>query len=259
LVAVLSEGVASAQVPAALVGSTAKAAAGQLAAASPAAVALMKEMFVNKLKIAAGAVVVVVALGAAGLAYQVGDLSGAAQAAPPAKPANELEELRKENELLKLNLQVVLEKLRAQETELADLRGRQQGPGKGMMGMPGGGGLPGPMKPGAGAPMGGTPGGGAPGVGPGGTAPRGGAPSDGGPGPGSGGTTLTPGGAPSAGAPGGANPFGGEEPSTGGAPDPVQEAESAIKALREAKDKDGQRRATEALEKAMKQLRQQLK
>ena len=40
----------------------------------------------------------------------------------PVKPLNELDALRKENELLKLNLQVVLEKVRAQETELHAVR-----------------------------------------------------------------------------------------------------------------------------------------
>jgi hypothetical protein len=48
----------------------------------------------------------------------------AVQAAPEGKPASELEALRKENELLKLNLQVVLEKVRAQEAELKSLRGQ---------------------------------------------------------------------------------------------------------------------------------------
>jgi hypothetical protein len=43
----------------------------------------------------------------------------------PAAPraASELEKLRRENELLKLNLEVVLEKVRAQEAELRTLRG----------------------------------------------------------------------------------------------------------------------------------------
>jgi hypothetical protein len=41
--------------------------------------------------------------------------------------------------------------------------------------------------------------------------------------------------------------------------DPVQEAESALKALREAKDQEGRRRATEALEKALEKLKQQTK
>src|SRR6185295_9024154 len=54
--------------------------------------------------------------------YVAGDRSGAAQAAPPDKPKNELEALRRENELLKLNLEVVLEKVRAQEAELQSVR-----------------------------------------------------------------------------------------------------------------------------------------
>jgi hypothetical protein len=41
--------------------------------------------------------------------------------------------------------------------------------------------------------------------------------------------------------------------------DAVKEAETAIKQLREAKDKDSQRRAADALEKAMKKLREQLR
>src|SRR5262249_30049449 len=39
------------------------------------------------------------------------------------RPLTELEALRKENELLKLNLEVVLEKVRTQEAELRALRG----------------------------------------------------------------------------------------------------------------------------------------
>jgi hypothetical protein len=42
-------------------------------------------------------------------------------------------------------------------------------------------------------------------------------------------------------------------------PDAAKEAESALKALREAPDKEGQRRAAEALDKALKKLREQLK
>jgi hypothetical protein len=113
-------------VPAALVVSTVKVASGQGVAAA-AATALSKEvlntMFLAKLKLAFGAVMVVVALGAGGVAYQVGG-PRRAQAAPEAKPVSELEALRKENELLKLNLQVVLEKVRAQEAELRAVKGR---------------------------------------------------------------------------------------------------------------------------------------
>jgi RNA polymerase sigma factor (sigma-70 family) len=118
---------ASAAVPAALVTCTAKAAAlvaaGQLAAgATPAAVLMqgvMKAMLLKKLRLAVGVAMVLAALGGVGAAYRAADL---ARAAEPNKPRDELEALRKENELLKLNLQVVLEKVRAQETEIAGLR-----------------------------------------------------------------------------------------------------------------------------------------
>ena len=123
---------ASVAVPSPLLVSTVKLASGQAVAAT-AAVALSKEvlktMFLAKLKLAFGAVMVVAALGAGGVAYQV---SGprAAQAAPEGKPASELEALRKENELLKLNLQVVLEKVRAQEAELRSVKARAGALGK---------------------------------------------------------------------------------------------------------------------------------
>jgi hypothetical protein len=101
-------------------------AAGQMAAASGPAVVLMKgvmrAMLMKKLRLAAGTVVVLAALGMVGFAHQAAGLMGAAQAAPPEKPVNELEALRKENELLKLNLQIVLEKVRTQEGELQTAR-----------------------------------------------------------------------------------------------------------------------------------------
>jgi hypothetical protein len=108
-------------------------AAGQLAAAPVPAVVLMKgvlqAMFVTRLKRMVGAVLVVLAIGLGGVTLRGGAAPGAAQAAPPEKqegnkPASELEALRKENELLKLNLQVVLEKVRAQEDELRTLKGK---------------------------------------------------------------------------------------------------------------------------------------
>jgi RNA polymerase sigma factor (sigma-70 family) len=130
LAVAMSQGSASAQVSAALVSCTAKAAAlvaaGQVAAVSGPAVVLMKgvmkAMLLKKLRLAVGALMVLVALGAVGLAYQAEGAPGVARAAPPDKPQNELEALRKENELLKLNLQVVLEKVRAQEAELQTTR-----------------------------------------------------------------------------------------------------------------------------------------
>jgi hypothetical protein len=70
-------------------------------------------------------VAVLAGLGAGGLVYQAGVGPATARAgAPAAKPASELEALRKENELLKLNLQVVLEKVRAQEAEIRTLKGQ---------------------------------------------------------------------------------------------------------------------------------------
>ena len=75
-------------------------------------------MLLAKLKLVVGAVMVVMALGASGLVYRA-----AGQSAPgPKRPLSELEALRRENELLKLNLEVVLEKVRAQEAELRALR-----------------------------------------------------------------------------------------------------------------------------------------
>ncbi len=308
LAVALSPGAASAQVSVPLVSSTAKGAAlvaaGQVAAVSASAVVLMqgviKAMLLSKLRLVAGAVLVVLALGMVGLAYQAGDDAGMARAAPPDRPRNELEALRRENELLKLNLEVVLEKVRAQEAELRDLRGRQGGAA----------GAGGPMGMGMGMPGMGAPGGGGPSMGPGGPAgmmaPGGAAPGAGGgmaP-PGAGGkmggaaTGGAPGMAPTgpggampgmSGAPGGRGaamgggrpggpgaPAGGTGPAggaglpgsgvrppglgTGAAPmentDPVEEAEAALKELREARDAEGQRRATDALEKALNKLKQ---
>ncbi len=230
LAALLAQASASAQLPAALVSGTAKAAAlvaaGQVGAVSTTAALLMKgvmkAMLLKKLRLAAGAVLVVLALGAVGLGYQVGGLSGAAQAAPPDKPANELEALRKENELLKLNLQVVLEKVRAQETEIQGLRKEVAArnvpllplwSGKAAFGDYDGDGLVDLL------------------VANGRTYRL---QADG--------TVMD------------VSPVRRNEVS--GA---AKEAESALKALREAKDKEGQRRAAEALDRAMKKLKEQLK
>jgi hypothetical protein len=87
----------------------------------------LKTMFLAKLKLAVGTFVIVAALGASSLAYRA---AGQAQAPTPekraaGKPLTEVEALRRENELLKLNLEVVLEKVRAQEAELRALKGRK--------------------------------------------------------------------------------------------------------------------------------------
>jgi RNA polymerase sigma factor (sigma-70 family) len=127
--AALAGGAASAAVPPALIASTIKVAllvaAGLHVGAAAPAVALMKgvmrAMFLAKLKVAAA--VMVLALGAGGVAYQAGRPTAAQADTPAAKPPGELEALRKENELLKLNLQVVLEKLRAVDAELRAVKG----------------------------------------------------------------------------------------------------------------------------------------
>ncbi len=136
LAAALSASAASAQVPAALVSSTTNAAvlvaAGELAAISASSSILMKgvlkSMFATKLKLIVGAVMIVAALGASSLVYRAsGQPAAPAEKQSDGKPKSELERLRHENELLKLNLQVVLEKVHAQEAELRALRERNKG------------------------------------------------------------------------------------------------------------------------------------
>ncbi len=121
LAVALSEGVASAHVPMSLVWSTAKTATLVAEVSTPVALlakGVMKAMFMAKLKTVVTTIVLVTALGVSGLACY----TTVGQAAPPNNAPNELEELRKENELLKLNLRVTLEKIKAQEGELAALK-----------------------------------------------------------------------------------------------------------------------------------------
>ncbi len=129
--AILGECAVTAQVPATLLSSTVQAAAlvaaGELSALSASSALLMKgvlkSMFLSKLKMMVGAVVVAVALGTSGLVYQaVGQTAGPNEKRSDGKSQGELERLRRENELLKLNLEVVLEKVRAQEAELRTLK-----------------------------------------------------------------------------------------------------------------------------------------
>jgi RNA polymerase sigma factor (sigma-70 family) len=130
LAASLAQSSATAKVPASLIWSTARAAtfvaAGQFVGVSVPAVTLMKgamkTMFLAKLKAVIGTGIVAVVLGVGGLIYNAELAPGGAQAADEAKPKSELEKLRKENELLKMNLQVTLEKIIAQEDELKKLR-----------------------------------------------------------------------------------------------------------------------------------------
>jgi len=121
---------AGAAVPASLTVSTVRAAllvaAGHWAEVSTPAALLMhgviKAMFLKKLKIVLAFVLAAVALGATSLTYRAAEPTAPAAA----KPASELEALRKENELLRLNILVVLEKVRAQEAELVALKGKAQ-------------------------------------------------------------------------------------------------------------------------------------
>jgi RNA polymerase sigma factor (sigma-70 family) len=120
---------ASAAVPAALASSTVRAAtlvaAGQAAAVATPAAALMNEvlktMLLTKLKVMAATLMVLVLLGAGGLVYQAAG-QAPVQGREAGKPRTELESLRHEIELLRFNLEVVLEKCRAQENELHALR-----------------------------------------------------------------------------------------------------------------------------------------
>jgi RNA polymerase sigma factor (sigma-70 family) len=129
LAVTLSEGMASA-VPASLVSVTVKVAvlvsAGEFSAVSTSVGVLMKgafqAMLLTKLKLAVGAVMVVMALGASGLVYRASGQSGPAGKGGAGRPATELDVLKQEVELLKLKLEVVQEKLRAQELELRALR-----------------------------------------------------------------------------------------------------------------------------------------
>jgi RNA polymerase sigma factor (sigma-70 family) len=124
-------GLSESTVSAALVSSTVRGAtllmAGEAAVATP-AVALMKgalqTMFLQKLKVVAATAVVVLTLGVGGLAYRAGGQTAPAEKPRTGKPLTELEALRRENQLLKLNLEVVLEKVAALETEVQDLRGK---------------------------------------------------------------------------------------------------------------------------------------
>jgi RNA polymerase sigma factor (sigma-70 family) len=133
LAATLSPAAASAGVSSMLMTTTIRAAmlvaAGESAAVTTPAAILMKgvlkAMFLQKLKIVTAAVMTTIALGAGGMVYQAGVSPVKAQAqVVQAKAQSELEALRKENELLKLNLQVVLEKVRAQEEQLRAFKGK---------------------------------------------------------------------------------------------------------------------------------------
>jgi RNA polymerase sigma factor (sigma-70 family) len=127
LATALTECTAPAHIPASLLSSTTKVALGQAALSNSVEILVkgaLKAMLLTKLKVAVGAVMVMVALGASGLAYRASGQASPQLTQPKhdSKPRSELETLRRENELLKLNLEIVLEKVRAQEAELRVLK-----------------------------------------------------------------------------------------------------------------------------------------
>jgi RNA polymerase sigma factor (sigma-70 family) len=122
LAASFSGGAATAAAPSALTSATVRAAAlaaaGNLATAPAGAAALAKgmlrAMWMPKLKAAAVILALAATVGVGGFFYRGAD-APAVKAADAPTPAPDVDALRKENELLKLNLQAVLEKLRAEE------------------------------------------------------------------------------------------------------------------------------------------------
>jgi RNA polymerase sigma factor (sigma-70 family) len=209
LAVALSAETASAGVPAALLRGTVRAAAGQLTAASAPAVLLMKgvmqAMLIRKVKFVVLAVLVTAALGAVGLAFRPGDEARAqdtAAAAPrgDGKPLSELEALRRENRRLRKNIEILLDRISAQDATLkaqAQEVGAQRKFLSGALGVI---------------------------------------------------------------VPDSANGARAEVPIKVQLPtsdDPTREVESALKALREARDPEARRRAAQALERATQRIRQQ--
>jgi RNA polymerase sigma factor (sigma-70 family) len=135
LAVAISSASAAAGLPPSLIGVTAKAAhlaaAGHLVGISTSVLALMKGamkiMLIAKLKATIATLMVLAAVGAGSLIVFGGN--GHAQA-PASKTPTELELLRKENELLKLNLRVTLEKIQNLESTVAALKDGTKG-GKG--------------------------------------------------------------------------------------------------------------------------------
>jgi RNA polymerase sigma factor (sigma-70 family) len=111
-------------VPPGLAGSTIRIAVGRTVSSSGVSTlvkGVLMTMFLKKFKATVVIVLAAVFLGAGGTVFR-GAGATEARAADGAKPRSELEALRHENELLRLNLNVVLEKVHAQEAELQQMR-----------------------------------------------------------------------------------------------------------------------------------------
>jgi RNA polymerase sigma factor (sigma-70 family) len=130
LAATLSE--AAVAVPHPLVGLTVKAAA-LLAAGHASCVAtpvilmkgVLESMFLTKIKVISAALMLAVTFGACSLVYRAARADSSSHAGD-SKSRTDPEGLRKEIELLRLNLLLVLEKVRSQEEELRGLKARAQ-------------------------------------------------------------------------------------------------------------------------------------
>jgi RNA polymerase sigma factor (sigma-70 family) len=257
LAACLAAGAATAAVPACLVVRTAKsaalAAAGRAVVGDTAAAILVHEvqrgLLMTKLKVCAATAAVAVLLGAGGFAYRAAGQAPRPEKSAEVRPPADGGPLRKEVEILKLQVELLQEKVRAQGEEIRALKGRTGGPDR-------------PRGLTSSNPFGNPP---AENVAPASNgAQRGQPPAD--PAPGG---AAPVGLAPAAPAPkpaGGAQqgrpaPFGGDVApvkawGAGGASlTPEDEAEAALKALRQARDPETRRRAAEALERAVKKLR----
>jgi regulation of enolase protein 1 (concanavalin A-like superfamily) len=124
-------------VPAALAAATARAAtafaAGQAAAAPVAALTqgVLKAMFLSKCKLAAALLLLTAALAVGCFAFRAaaaGEEPGkAASSRDGDKDKGDLEALRKENEQLKRDLQVIVDKVKALEAEVRDLKANAAG------------------------------------------------------------------------------------------------------------------------------------
>jgi hypothetical protein len=265
LAAALAGG-ARAAVPAQLARSTAKVAAlvaaGNAAGVGPHAAVLMHDvqrgMLMAKLKVCAALAAAAVLLGAGGFVYRAAgqDRRGPVKSAE-VRPPDDMELLRKEVELLKLQVELLQKQARAQAAELRELKSQGSRGAPVSVSRPAGALGPTATHPPAAS---------APGAAPLNLTPA--APAAPGPLPAPALAPADPSAAPAALptttpalGPGGAAPVapalrplapGGV---TGVTPDPVGEVEAALKALRQARDPESRRRATDALEKAVKKLR----
>jgi RNA polymerase sigma factor (sigma-70 family) len=129
LASVLADGAATAAVPAGLAATVVKGAAlvaaGKSAGAAAPAI-LMKEvlktMMMTKLKGYLAAAVVAVLLGVGALSYRAVGQGTPTGRSEPARPLTEMEELRREIDILKLQVELLQNKVRAQGVEIRSLK-----------------------------------------------------------------------------------------------------------------------------------------